>query len=185
MTGDDVQTSPWPDDLWTFGFFQERDERLCELVELAEPEDWSYKYASMGDHPHPILFNYIRYTYRRLTEENKIALSENGQHCCFNLGLVTGNQEPLYASFEVNRREGAQPWYFKGWFRKGSRELTLFPYLPEMAQYFDDPSILVFDARRDFRINIEAHPQRDSAREVPGSVCLDGGLRAPDGAGRE
>ena len=40
MTDDDVQTSPWPDDLWTFGFFQDRDERLCELVELAEPEDW-------------------------------------------------------------------------------------------------------------------------------------------------
>ena len=165
MTDDDVQTSPWPDDLWTFGFFQDRDERLCELVELAEPEDWSYKYTPMGDHSHPILFNYVRYTYRRLAEENKIALSENGQHCCFNLGLVTGNQEPLYASFEVNRREGAyQPWYFKGWFRKGSRELTRFPYLPEMAQYFDDPSTLVFDARRDFRINIE-HILSETPRE--------------------
>ena len=75
------------------------------------------------------------------------------------------NQEPLYASFEVNRREGAhQPWYFKGWFRKGSRELTRFPYLPEMAQYFDDPSTLVFDARRDFRINID-HILSETPRE--------------------
>lgn len=30
-----------------------------------------------SDYAYPILYNYIRYTYRRLAEENKIALSED------------------------------------------------------------------------------------------------------------
>lgn len=150
----DQPTRPWPEDLWDFAFFPERDGRLQELANLAEPEDWSYKYTAT-EHEYPVLYNYVRYTYRRLAEENKLALSENGQFCCFNLGLVTPNQEALYASFEVNRREDAQPWYFKGWFRRGEWELTRFPELPDLAHYFDDPSCLVFDARKDFRVNIE------------------------------
>ncbi len=157
------RTSPWPEDLWDFGFFPDRNERLQELAELAEPEDWAYKYTST-EYPNPLLFNYVRYTYRRLAEESKLALADDGQYCCFNVGLVTSNQEPLYASFEVNRKEGVQPWFFKGWFRRGEWELTRFPELPELAQYFDDPSCLVFDARRDFRINIE-HIISETPRE--------------------
>ena len=42
--------------------------------------------------------------------------------------------------------------------------MTIFPQLPEMAQYFDDPSNLVFDDRRDFRINIE-HIINETPRE--------------------
>jgi hypothetical protein len=156
-------TSPWPEDLWDFGFFPERDERLRELAQLAEPEDWTYKYTKI-DHEYPILFNYLRYTYRRLAEESKLVLSEDGQYCCFNLGIVTPNQEALYASFEVNRREDAQPWFFKGWFRRGEWELTKFPELPELAHYFDDPLYLVFDHRRDFRVNIE-HIISETPRE--------------------
>src|SRR6478736_3257669 len=95
-----VSTSPWPDDLFDFGWFPEVDDRLRELSEIAEQEDWSYHHAA-SDHPYPILFNYVRYTYRRLAEENKIALAENGQFSCFNTALVTPNQEPLFASFEV------------------------------------------------------------------------------------
>ncbi len=151
---EEARTSPWPDDLFTFAFFPERDERLRELSELGEPEDWFYKYT-MSEHPYPILFNYVRYTYRRVAEENKLALSQDGQYCCFNIGLVTPNQEALYSSFEVNRRQDAQPWFFKGWFRRGQWELTRFPELPDLAHYFDDPSCLVFDARGDFRVNIE------------------------------
>lgn len=156
-------TSPWPKDLFEFAWFPERDDRLRELAEHAEPEDWSYQHTE-SEYAHPILFNYVRYTYRRVAEENKIALSEDGQYSCFNTGLVTPNQEPLFASFEVNRREGAQPWYFKGWFRRGEWQLTRFPQLPDLAHYFDDPSCLVFDARMDFRINIE-HIISETPRE--------------------
>jgi Domain of unknown function (DUF3825) len=150
----ETATSPWPDDLFQFAFIPVTDERLRELGDLAEPEDWAYHHTT-SDHPYPILFNYVRYSYRRVAEENKIALSEDGQFSCFNTGLVTPNQEPLYASFETNRKEDAQPWFFKGWFRRGQWELTKFPDLPDLAHYFDDPTCLVFDTRKDFRVNIE------------------------------
>jgi len=156
-------TSPWPESIFDFAFFPVIDERLDELAKAAEAEDWIY-HRTPGDHPYPVLYNYLRYTYRRIAEENKIALSEEGQYACFNTGLVSPNQEPLYASFEANRREAAQPWFFKGWFRRGQWELNKFPQLPDLAHYFDDPSVLVFDVRRDFRVNVE-HIIAETPRE--------------------
>jgi len=144
----------WPPDLFDFAFVPEVDEQLQQLADLAEKEDWVYHYAA-SDHPYPILYNYVRYTYRRVAEENKIALSEDGQFACFNTGLITANQEAIFASFETNRREGAQAWFFKGWYRKGQWELNKFPELPDLASYFDDPSCLVLDIRKDFRVNVE------------------------------
>ena len=42
------------------------------LAALAEPEDWGYKNTPCP-HSHPILRNYINYTYRRIAEEKKTA----------------------------------------------------------------------------------------------------------------
>ena len=144
----------WPEDLFDFSFFPDMDIQLKQLSELAETEEWTYKNIK-SEHQYPILYNYIRYTYPRLAEENKISLSEDAQHSCFNTGLVTPHQEPIYASFEINRKEGVQPWYFKGWFRKGQWELNRFPELPDLAHYFDDPSCLVLDTRKELRVNVE------------------------------
>ncbi len=155
----------WPEDLFEFAFIPGMDTRLQELADEAEPEDWSYHHTE-SDHPLPILFNYTRYTYRRIAEEHKIALSDDGQFSCFNTGLVTSHQEPIYASFEINRKEGTQPWFFKGWLRKGRWELNKFPELPDLAHYFDDPSCLVFDSRKDLRVNVE-HIIEDSKERFP------------------
>ncbi|MBD2425894.1 DUF3825 domain-containing protein [Phormidium sp. FACHB-1136] len=146
----------WPEELFDFAYFPNINELLQELAEEAEPEDWEYKNTSShGGYELPILFNYIKYTYRKLAEESKLMLSEDGQYCCFNTGLVTEGQEPIYASFEVNRRDGLQRWYFKGWFRRGRWELNVFSELPDLAHYFDDPSSLVLDTRKDLRVNVE------------------------------
>lgn len=150
----DPNTSPWPGDFFDFAFIPAIDEQLRDLAGFAEVEDWTYQHTH-SDHPYPILFNFVRYTYRRVAEEGKITLSEDGQYSCFNTGLVTPNQESLYASFETNCKEGMQPWFFKSWLRRGQRELTKFPDLPDLAHYFDDPTCLVFDTRKDFRVNIE------------------------------
>jgi Domain of unknown function (DUF3825) len=159
----ETPTSPWPEDLFDFAFIYVVNDRLQQLAAMAETEDWTYKHTQ-SEHPFPILFNYVRYTYRRVAEEGKIALSEDGQFACFNTGLVTPNQEPLYASFDTNRKEGVQPWFFKDWYRRGEWELNKFSDLPEMAHYFDDPNSLVFDIRRDFRINVE-HIIAETPRE--------------------
>jgi len=159
----DDRTTPWPEDLFAFAFVPDMLDNLKKLVDLSEPEDWSY-HNTESDKPYPILYNYIRYTYRRIAEERKIALSEDGDSACFNTGLVTANQEPVYASFETNRAEGAQRWYFKGWLRRGQRDLNRFPELPDIAHYFDDPTCLVFDGRKDLRVNIE-HIIAETPRE--------------------
>ena len=81
-------TSPWADDLFDFAFVPGMDDRLKELAEQAEDEDWNYHHTS-SEHPYPVLYNYIRFTYRRVAEESKIALSDDGQFSSFNTGLVT------------------------------------------------------------------------------------------------
>jgi hypothetical protein len=158
----------WPNDLFDFAWFPDRDSQFKELAQLSEDEDWEYHNSeNPGGYEAPILFNYIRYTYRRIANERKIGLSDNGDFACFNTGLVTPNQEPFFASFEVNHRQDAQQqWYFKGWFRRGQWELNAFPELPELARYFDDPAVLVFDARKDFRVNVE-HIIEDSRERFP------------------
>jgi hypothetical protein len=162
-TGMATATSPWPEDLFEFAWIPGMDEQLKTLSDLAEDEDWNYHHTP-SDKACPVLYNYIRFNYRRVAEESKIALSDNGQFSCFNSGLVTTNQEPIYASFETNKKGGAQPWYFKGWFRRGQWELNKFPDLPDLSHYFDDPSCLVLDTRRDFRVNIE-HILSETPRE--------------------
>jgi len=159
----EASTSPWPEDLFEFAYIPDFDGKLVDLKALAEDEDWSYHHTS-SDRPNPILFNYIRYSYRRVAEESKISLSEDGDYSCFNTGLVTPNQEAIYASFQTHRQEGRQPWYFKAWLRRGQWELNKFPELPDLAHYFDDPTCLVFDSRKDFRINIE-HIIAETPRE--------------------
>ena len=141
--------------MFYFAWIPNVDERLRELAAQAENEEWQYQNAD-NDHEFPILYNYIRYTYRRLAEERKIGISDNADRACFNTGLVTPNQEPLLASFGLNRRQDAQQqWVFHEWLRRGQGELNVFPELPDLAHYFDDPSVLVLDIRKPFRVNIE------------------------------
>lgn len=159
----------WPDDLLQFAFIPETNDRLAELAAEAEGEDWEY-HNTQSQYPRPILYNYVRYTYRRLAEELKIVLSADGQYCCFNTGLVTDAQEPIYASFETNRNPSAQPWFFKGWYRRGRWELNRFPELPDLAHYFDDPSCLVLDTRKDLRVNVE-HIIEENKQRFPEPYC--------------
>lgn len=145
----------WPERLFDLMYIPDMNTKMDELKELAEQENWDYV-NTQDDHHLPILYNYIQYTYKRLSEEGKLLVSENGQFLTFNTGLVTANQEPIYSFSNTNRNDEAdQPWFFQGWKRKGEYDMTKFTELPLMAHYFDDPSLLVMDARLDLRTNIE------------------------------
>lgn len=151
--------SQFSDELFNLVFFPDFDKCLEDLSVLAEPEDWNYQHTSTS-RKNPILYNYIQYTYTRLVQENKLQISNDGQYLTFNTGLVTVNQEPIFALCNVNRnnpKAGAKfsPWFFIGWKRKGEHDLQKFDHLPEMAHYFDDPSDLVFDCRKELISNIE------------------------------
>jgi Domain of unknown function (DUF3825) len=174
-------TPLWPESLFDLIFIPHIDEKLEELARLAEPEEWNYQHTQ-SEHAQPILYNYLHYTYRRLAEEGKIAISVDGQFISLNTGLVTANQEPIYLIGNHNHLPDArQPWHFQGWFRRGQYEMTRFSELPDMAHYFDDPSDLVevfpvdshsseFDSRMEMRCNIE-HIITENKERFPQPYC--------------
>jgi hypothetical protein len=156
----------WPQDLFDLVFIPHMDGRLDELAAMAEAEEWDYQ-RTQTQHNKPILFNYLQHTYKRLAEEEKIVVSDDGQYITFNTGLVTANQEAIFALSDHNHLANAgQPWHFQGWFRKGQFEMTRFSQLPEMAHYFDDPKCLVLDNRKELRANIE-HIITDNRERFP------------------
>src|SRR5262245_23650830 len=116
----------WPEDLYDFAFIPHINDTLDELAACAEPEEWNYR-RTPTDHHKPILFNYLRYTYRRLAEEGKIVVADDGTAVAFNTGLVTPTQEPVFCYCTQNRLpDRSQPWHFHAWRRQGEYELTRF-----------------------------------------------------------
>lgn len=145
----------WPDEITKLIFMPRRDDRLDELATLAEPEDWDYR-NTLNDFHKPVLFNYLKYTYKRLAEEDKIVIADDGSAIAFNTGLVTPSQVAIFCYCQKNfLQDKTTEWHFTAWRRKGEYDLTRFSTLPEMAHYFSDPSSLVLDTRRDFRINTD------------------------------
>jgi hypothetical protein len=163
-----VQNKPYdfPELFKDFAFMPKFTEDIDDLSVMAEPEDWDYK-LTPSLNPHPILRNYTTYTYRRVAEEKKINVTPDEENCCWNTGLITENQEPIYALFSKNKLVGIQPyWHFWRFVRRGEWELNRFASLPEMAHYFDDPSVLVFDTRKELRVNVE-HVVSDNFSRFP------------------
>jgi hypothetical protein len=155
-----------PEHFRDFVLMPKFDDNIEWLATLAEPEDWGYK-STAAAHPKPILRNYVTYTYRRVAEEKKVAITPNEEHACFNLGLITATQEPIYILFEKNKiADLPHYWHFWRFCRRGEWELNRFPALPDMAHYFDDPSSLVYDCRKELRVNVE-HIVNDNFERFP------------------
>ncbi|MCQ8103929.1 DUF3825 domain-containing protein [Methylomonas sp. SURF-2] len=165
------QNKPYdfPTDFYDFCFMPKFDENIEYLRGLAEYEDWEYQ-NTPANHAHPILRNYIKYTYQRIAEEKKISVTTDEEFCCWNTGLITQSQEPIFILFEKNKLSNSKPyWHFWKFCRKGEWELNKFSSVPEMAHYFDDPSVLVFDSRKELRVNAE-HIIADNIGRFPNSL---------------
>lgn len=141
-------------------------ENIEALANLAEPEDWEYR-NSPAPHPYPVLRNYLTYTYQRVAEERKIVITPDQENCCWNTGLISSTQEPIFALFGKNQLPDVQAyWHFWRFARKAERDMSRFAQVPEMAHYFDDPSVLVFDTRKELRVNVE-HIVADNLGRFP------------------
>nr|WP_192772767.1 DUF3825 domain-containing protein [Plantactinospora soyae] len=138
---------------------------LLRLAQKAEAEPWQH-----GDKPNPhskwpVLKSYIQHTFARLEQEDrsnpglKIVLGKDGNrpYACFNTGLVTPNQEEIFALFigKDSGRDG-RLWRLNG-FHAASDNAMLgrFDRLPELAYYFDDPSVLLYDRRCELYMDID------------------------------
>ncbi len=144
----------FPENFMDFAFMPKFGEDIEVLAQLAEPEVWDYKHSPTPA-PHQILRNYFNYTYKRVAEEKKISITTDETSCGWNTGLITKTQEPIFALFSRNNLPTRHYWHFWKSARKGEWEMNRFASLPEMAHYFEDPSVLVFDTRKELRLNIE------------------------------
>jgi hypothetical protein len=158
-----------PKYFYDFALMPQFDTDIEVLSQMVEPEDWEYQNTE-PEKQKPILRNYIYYTYERIAEEKKIAISTDEQFAIWNSGLITVNQEPVYILFEKNKFDNPkQYWHFSEFVRRGHWKANKFTTLPEMAHYFDDPSFLVFDPRKELRANIE-HIIEDNRERFPQSL---------------
>lgn len=116
------------------------------LSKMAQPEVWTYKKIKEKD-PYRILRNYIIFTYNRLSEENKIILSDDGEYRCMNTGLLTIYDQEIVALFQKASKKDGLPWYLVGFFKETDKQFTMhFSQLPQLASYFDNVKDLIYDS---------------------------------------
>jgi hypothetical protein len=101
------------------------------LAIKAKEEQWSSRYYPYNG----ILSNYMFITYKRLIDENKVVFDEN--YALFNTGLFTKYYETIYAFDNGGDEVQYLTEYELG--RYGVQQR------PEKADYFQEPSKLIFD----------------------------------------
>ncbi|MCO6043094.1 DUF3825 domain-containing protein [Aeoliella sp. ICT_H6.2] len=169
----------WPDKLANLIMIPSIDDSLDELAALAEDEPGGWKYQSEQKNQEskrrlPILFNYTIYTYKRLAEEDKICVSDDGQSITFNTGLVTDGQSQIFCVGVPNKLDDVDTqWHFRAWCKAGDYEMTRFSKLPEMANYYSNPSSLVYDTNKELRVNIEHIIDENKKRFPPPFNTMD------------
>jgi cold shock CspA family protein len=134
-----------------------RKDWLEVLAGMAEKESWNFRSSDAQDSL-PILHSYIHHTFRRLQEmSDGIGYSSDDKYAATNTGLVTDNQEEIYAFFEINDKPGRQKWKLSG-FKKASDWDFVDNFgssPPPLADYFQDPSVLLYDRRCNLYINYD------------------------------
>lgn len=143
---------------------------IKKLKNMALDEDWSYK-TSEELNPYPILCNYLRHTFGRLTYTKKIEYND-GEYAAFNTGLVDCGYEPIYALFAKNEAlDKKQYWKFLAFCIAGQKKYgkllsNTFETLPVRAAYIENPSILIFDESKSIYCDWE-HIILDNLSRLP------------------
>lgn len=171
-----------PVSIFDFAFVADWQARLETLAALAEPERWTYRHTP-SEKPLPILDTYVRHTFMRLTDQDRVVTSD--RLACFNTGLLTPAQEEIFGVFSVSERhDTAKPigptnkkWFLKTWARAGDRVLTAFSSLPDLATYWTDPAELIFNPSLEVQLNVD-HIVRDNLTRFPVEL---GGMLGTDG----
>lgn len=125
-------------------------DKINQLADLAAEEIWS----SEGDGTNDILHYYILDTFKQCYRTN-IIIEENN-YSCFNTGLMTSNDEDIFGLFELNSKEGAQKWFFKGFFAESDWNIAEnISEKPKLPKYTDDNSNFYFDTDKDIIWNTD------------------------------
>lgn len=120
-------------------------DKLKFLSSLAEPEKWTFEKIKKEE-PYKILKNYVAFTYDRLETENKLLISDDGEHMCINTGLMTVFHQEIVALFSKYSGSYDYKWYLIGFFKTSDGNFTrIFNKIPFMADYTQDTSELIYD----------------------------------------
>jgi len=127
------------------------------LAGMAEPENWDGREPeAMGGNL--ILRNYIRWTFERAKQQDRISMSVGGSYSAFNTGLATPRQETIYALFRRNDRPDSQPWAFVDWRPESKPDfMDHFPpsARPGFVTYTDNPADYIYDWRRELVVSLD------------------------------
>ncbi|OPC76618.1 hypothetical protein B4N89_44820 [Embleya scabrispora] len=142
------------------------------LAELAENEDWDGRDPNFRGE-HRILRAYVEWTFERAHLQGRVLTGTDERFGTFNTGLATREQEDIFGLFEVNRVEGRQPWYFRGWRVESDRDfLKNFPTPPEPVTFTEDPSAYHYDWTRELKVNVR-HVMEDNLDRFPRALRTD------------
>lgn len=161
--------------LFQFAFVEP--ERLDQLAELAEdePGNWNYPRNPSSDYNKPVLFNYVRHTFKRALEQYPQGTirwtGDADPLLAFDTGLLTEHYQAIYGVFETNRhpREDKPPYYLRKYCVESDYLLRSFECLPDLVSYIEDPSDLVIDFRKRIVLNLE-HIVDDNVSRFPESL---------------
>ncbi len=177
-----ISTPATPDlaDLFEFAWMPPTfDAKLEELALKAQPERWDEP-DYPGTLKFPILGNYMKYTFRRIVEEDKVAFAtdENGrQVAAFHTGLFTAHYEPIFATFEANTNAEKQPWVLKGWSTLADYRMRPFGSVDvKPARYFSRPEDLIYDPDLELVADLD-HILDENADRFPASLQANPHLR--------
>src|SRR6266567_41286 len=123
---------------------------IRHLRGLALEELWDFGGSEDCERPHPILRNYLNYTFFKLWLQGDVLAQ--GRYASFNTGLVDSRYEPIFAFFVKNRNIDRQPWCFSafcfaGEDAPGKLLVSHFNPLRQPAVYFEDPRSMFYDLR--------------------------------------
>lgn len=127
------------EDLYDFMYMGDYDKNISALADMALPEKWTLQ----EDKENLVLKKYLDKTLERLQYENKVITTE--KYCAFNTGLFTNNYEDIYILAEKSNPSTQSEWTFKEFCTEYRFDSTDITTLPERANYFEDPSLLIFD----------------------------------------
>ncbi|WP_439490544.1 DUF3825 domain-containing protein [Algoriphagus sp.] len=143
----------------TFANFTDLKQSLKDLKGMAEDETWDYiKKPTRGV---PVLFSFMNQSCLRLQKQNKVIKGKSSkdltEYCYFNTGLVTPQQDEIFAYFIKNPKfvklDGwglqSPEWNFIEFNTDQSVYRRYFIELPEIATYFSEAEVadLIFDTR--------------------------------------
>lgn len=134
-----IMENDMTDLLYDFMYMGDYNKNISELVNMALPEIWTLQ----ADDENGVLKRYLSKTFERLQEESKIVTTE--KFCVFNTGLYTNHYEEIFIIAEKTSSSSQKEWAFREFCTEYRLDSTDITDPPQRADYFSDPSLLLFD----------------------------------------